>query len=61
MSDNTPPDDELDEPVMLWLYDLLDVREITDAELSAWGEARHKTRGGLGVVGQLVNEHKRHE
>lgn len=29
---------------------------MTDADLSMLGEARHKTRGGRGIVGRLVDK-----
>lgn len=35
--------------------DLLDFHVMTDADESALGEARHKTIGGRGIVGRLID------
>lgn len=39
--------------------DPFDFQVMTDADMSALGEARHKTIGGRGVVGRLVDKARR--
>lgn len=44
------------ETVVVIDYEWFDFQIVTDADLSAMGEARHKTVNGRGAVGRLIDK-----